>query len=675
MSLIIHDISSELEKDVYSGLMETSNGTPRLLSVEEKWQIIFNEKTRAPIYAVTQYTEYLNQFVNGRNSASRDSNDVIRKDGINPISYLLRKLKLDLKMSYESFVEEFIKPTSNGIGLLVKLLKSIQDTGSQQSGSTNMAQLKNYKKTLTDEHDCLLCIKYSLRLKKSLKALFDINYGLETVSMAVISTYTKSRGTAIEILTVCLSAEEGFSRILDCFTYIQLKIGEPVRFKSLVNMINMDSLHNTVFKVSTMKFLNTLLDASTSTNIRVFLQHELETAGLDIDDMLQKASGTGLEYDDLRRELMEWKRKYINVDAILSERGTIAHRAQEPSNQEIIEKLQTQVQKLSADKSYLEYQLNAVSIELRNRYEELQKRTPLQQHASTQCDVDTTQRKSVGCQSYLDPDTDVIHDQFKYAADYFEWKDVYINDEQDLDQEEMTTSDDEGVVKVQHWLRSHCGSSDSENKILSRTSDNSGSECPTFYFKRNSLTRRTVRKTEFPGNWKLIPKSIEHFPSRFPPQQCHQTNCDRCDLRNRPENSDRKASTQVQNFALEVRLNDLVKNKKRSEVRSQSSDSAIGGSGEERMWAEKRIPLVPVVSTEAEILQDLIQPDDSASACPISEPYPDYSTINSKFDTQKSFRTELSQVLREFEGNLLQYDSPTKSKTEAVENFITLGDI
>lgn len=682
-------VSERWTTDVYSSIMEGSSGSPRLLSVEEKWKIIFNEKTRAPIYAVTQYIDYLNQFVNGRNAPSRDSNDVIKKDGIHPVSYLLRKLKLDLKMSYDSFLEEFLKPSNNGMGLLIKLLKSIQNTGSQQSGSTNMAQLKNYKKTLTDEHDCLLCIKYSLRLKKSLTVLFDITYGLETVSMAVISTFTKSRGTAIEILTICLSAEEGFSRTLDCFTYIQLKIGEPVRFKSLVNMMNMDSQHNTVFKVCTMKFLNSILDASTNTNIRVFLQHELETAGLDIDYMLEKATGTGLEFDDLRHELSEWKRKYINVDAILSKRESFAHRKLEPATQQMIEELQTQLKKMSADKAYLEYQLEAVSTELRNRYEELLKRTPLKQNACTQCNLETA-KKSVACQCVSMADNDKDSDApLRTAADYFGWKDVHIQGTQDvyypvyeheltqrgqaddIEDPDVSTSDDEGVVKVKHWLRSHCGSSENEGKLFP---NEKSSDCSSFYFKRNSLTRRKVRKTEFPGNWKLIPKSIEGFPSRFGPDKCHQTNCDRCDLRKRTENTEHRPSSGLKSYELDVRLNDLVKSRWRSDVRSQSSDSAIGGSGEERQWSERRIPLVPAVPSEEELLQDLVQPDDSASACPTSEPYPDYS-LESKFGTQKSYRTELSQVLREFEGNLLQYDSPAKSKNGEIENYITLGDI
>lgn len=241
--------------------------------------------------------------------------------------------------------------------------------------------------------------------------------------------------------------------------------------------------------------------------------------------------------------------------------------------------------------------------------------------------------------------------------------------------QDISTSDDEGVDKVQHWLRSHCGSSESENKLLPEPDDPSVSECSSFYFKRNSLTRRKVRKAEFPGNWKLIPKSIEQFPSRFPAQQCHQTNCDRCDLRNRPENSVAKTVTGVKNFELELRLNDLVKSKKCSDVRSHSSDSAIGGSGEERPWGERRIPMVQATQSEEELLQDLIQPDDSASACPTSEPYPDYSPSGSKFGTGRSFTTELSKVLREFEGNLLMYDSPATASVGAVENYISLGEV
>jgi hypothetical protein len=63
-----------------------------------------------------------------------------------------------------SFVEEFTKPSNNGLGLLIKLLKSIQNTGSQQSGSTNLAQLKHYKKTLVNIHFNILKFQQAFNL-------------------------------------------------------------------------------------------------------------------------------------------------------------------------------------------------------------------------------------------------------------------------------------------------------------------------------------------------------------------------------------------------------------------------------------------------------------------------------------------------------------------------------
>lgn len=54
------------------------------------------------------------------------------------------------------------------------------------------------------------------------------------------------------------------------------------------------------------------------------------------DYYVQKTIGTGLEFDDLRHELTEWKRKYINVDTILSQRETIAQRTRDPANQQTV---------------------------------------------------------------------------------------------------------------------------------------------------------------------------------------------------------------------------------------------------------------------------------------------------------------------------------------------------
>lgn len=228
---------------------------------------------------------------------------------------------------------------------------------------------------------------------------------------------------------------------------------------------------------------------------------------------------------------------------------------------------------------------------------------------------------------------------------------------------ENQEDDGDGVGKVTHWLHSHCSDYDKtkSTKLAGKTNS----------FRRDSLARRQVRKAEFPGNWKLIPKSLEHFPSRFTSRQCHQTQCDRCDPRNRPENlipTDGVCS-HVHNPPVDVRLQDRVTSSQTPcEVKSQSSDSAIGGSGE-RLWNERRIPPLSADATEAEILQELIQPEDSASACPTNEPFPDYSPRHTGFQTYKSYSTELSQVLREFEGNLTKYENPVKRPSGGTMNL------
>ncbi|XP_052820583.1 uncharacterized protein LOC128246425 isoform X2 [Mya arenaria] len=692
-------------------LMDDGTGTPRLLSMEEKWQIIFNEKTRAPIYAVTQYIEYLNQFVNGQNAASRDNDDVIRRDSINPISYLLRKLKLDLKMSYESFLEEFIKPEMGGLGLLVRLLKSIQNAGARQSGSTNMAQLKHYKKTMTDEHDCLLCIKYSLRPKGSLSALLAVNYGLETVASSLLSTYTKSRGTAVEILTVAMSAVDGFSKVLDCFTYIQLKIGEPVRFKSLVNMMNMNSPQNVIFKVCGLKFVNTLLAAASNTNIRVFLQHELQNAGLDVPDMLQNTSGTGLEYDDLRHELEEWQRTFVDVDALIHQGPPRVFPDIANINPKLVDDLQNQVKSLTEEKSLLERKLRAVSGELKRRHEELRRRSMSGCDAFTQTyGPQEADRESIGCQCGSNISSS-SEDKRKTTAKYFGWKDVYISQNEDTtyypskqrsgadgrgeekdadeaddaDDDIPPTPDEQGLVKVKQWLKCHCSSSEilDGHRDMNGESEDQG-HSNGLYFKRNSFTRKNVKKADFPGNWKIIPKSIEQFPARFSSNKCHKSNCDRCEMKIPSKNINNLDQGQpevvIHQASVELRLQELVTNKKRSDVRSQSSDSAIGGSGE-RLWNDRQITLLPPETSEAEILQELIQPDDSASGVPENEPYPDYSTVPNSPRNQESFMTELSSVLREFEGNLTRYELPATvvknvtSPQTSVETYVTLGDV
>lgn len=64
------------------------------------------QQTRAPIYSVLHYVDHLKKQMStstlARAAAINKSPQI--KDGISPLSYLLRKLKLDLKMSYDRWV-------------------------------------------------------------------------------------------------------------------------------------------------------------------------------------------------------------------------------------------------------------------------------------------------------------------------------------------------------------------------------------------------------------------------------------------------------------------------------------------------------------------------------------------------------------------------------------------
>lgn len=192
--------------------------------------------------------------------------------------------------------------------------------------------------------------------------------------------------------------------------------------------------------------------------------------------------------------------------------------------------------------------------------------------------------------------------------------------------------------------------------------------------RNDQVRRRPFRKNvnlfyptgprEIPVNWTLAPKFSGEIPSRLQQDQCHTTNCDRCHfIRTSNGHTEGHQNKRANAFP----------HKTRPDSKSQSSDSALGGSGE-RLWNGRggRIPLLP--GEEAEILQDMIQPDDSASGVPPGEPYPDYSSIMSeKNRTEQGYNAELSNILKEFEGHLNAQDN-TSQPSGSYKKYITVGD-
>ncbi|XP_021373362.1 formin-like protein 1 isoform X2 [Mizuhopecten yessoensis] len=293
----------------------------KMLSTEEKWKILFNQQTRKSVYSAQQYCDHIRKYLQSLsgqtegNSGSRDER---------PMSYLLRKLKVDLQMSFQSFVQEFLREPLLGIGLLLATLKAVQKCTSDFSRATAKVKAINSKRLLTDEHDCLLCLKFALREQEATNLLLDESYGLECVASALMSSFTKSRLVALEIMSLVLTDSKGFSRNLDCFTYFRLKNCEPVRFRFLVSMLMSTGSQNVAFQVCCMKFINSLLAASPNMNSRVFLQNELITAGLDADTLKQSVdTESSLEHIELGRELTEFHETFVDVDALIEYRSSL----------------------------------------------------------------------------------------------------------------------------------------------------------------------------------------------------------------------------------------------------------------------------------------------------------------------------------------------------------------
>ncbi|XP_059158644.1 formin-like protein 1, partial [Physella acuta] len=186
------------------------------------------------------------------------------------------------------FVEDFVRAPNNGLRLLLTLLKNLQALSSNPTATTPRAapkgtlRMDEYKKNMVDEQDCLLCIKYTLRIRSAVEEILEYNPGLYTVVTCLMSNYSRSRITALEILTLILTGPTSVDKVLDAFTSMRIHFAESTRFKILVNMMYTRGVSHVLFQVSCLRLLNTILNLCRSANMRVFLQYEMEEAGLDL---------------------------------------------------------------------------------------------------------------------------------------------------------------------------------------------------------------------------------------------------------------------------------------------------------------------------------------------------------------------------------------------------------
>ena len=107
-----------------------------------------------------------------------------------------------------------------------------------------------FKRALNDEFETLMCLKTCSKSEDGALKLVAHPTGLFTVSVCVMSNFSKSRVLSLQLLTrLCDDATvNGHRQVSDALSMLRLRFGEPVRFKFLIGMLN--SYNSSAFQVN-----------------------------------------------------------------------------------------------------------------------------------------------------------------------------------------------------------------------------------------------------------------------------------------------------------------------------------------------------------------------------------------------------------------------------------------
>ena len=101
--------------------------------------------------------------------------------------------------------------------------------------------------------------------------------------MLVFLAQTKSN--YFQLLTrICVAVDKGHSTVSEALSTLRLRFGEPVRFRFLVGMLTSTGGQGELLS-SGLKFLNAFMDSSGCTQKRLYIQAELQQAGLEIESV------------------------------------------------------------------------------------------------------------------------------------------------------------------------------------------------------------------------------------------------------------------------------------------------------------------------------------------------------------------------------------------------------
>ncbi|XP_077297031.1 multiple wing hairs isoform X2 [Arctopsyche grandis] len=278
------------------------------------------------------------------------------------LSELLTKLRADLRLAFPSFVQEFISEPLDGVSLVVEALRSIQlsqtspapapaTSGAltqQPSGPVRLPPAQQ-RRALLDELACLQCLQSCCqRYQEAARRLVACPAGLYALAACIMSTVNKSRILALQLLTTaCEVSSGGHAGVSEALSTLRLRYGEPCRFRFLAGMVQSGGGD---LPAAGLRLLAALLRGAPSPRRRLYLQAELDQAGLDVT-ALRKAVSRNPSAEQVLMELSRYERQLIDVDG-LSEKATEAEKEKDDMRIKL-ELLEKRVQILQEEKGIL----------------------------------------------------------------------------------------------------------------------------------------------------------------------------------------------------------------------------------------------------------------------------------------------------------------------------------
>ncbi|XP_037722975.1 uncharacterized protein LOC119555577 isoform X2 [Drosophila subpulchrella] len=302
------------------------------------------------------------------------------------ITDLLTKLRADLRVSFPSFVQEFVGTPADGISHLLEVLRAIQMAQASNApaplpgASSSLALTRNpqsyQRRALLDELSCLQCLSIcSSRSLDAIARLGNTPVGLMPLASSATGQGIRARILALQLLASACDrqpfgsgsggqkiASAGHTAVSDAMSTLRLRCSEPVRFRLLVGILNSGGGSGEL-QCAGVKFLNTFIESAVSIQQRLYIQAELFQAGLDASTLARTISSSSPWLDALKIEVKRFNELHIDVDKMITQ----ARDAERVRSQMVI--LERRVQILHEEKAVL----TSMERRLQERCAELQR--------------------------------------------------------------------------------------------------------------------------------------------------------------------------------------------------------------------------------------------------------------------------------------------------------------